>query len=334
MKKSDEERSHGLGSTTQYWDNDMWVGVHKDKAKQKSTISEKEVLKKGSFPFFIYIWSHKLCAVTGTELVPASPPPLPQQQHCRCHRHSMRDEQSGGNSQLLHFAPSLSLHPFVFSPSLSPSPSALNMEELICSFCRQHLFLFIFLHVFFSPSLLSLSLSLSQAGLCCQALPEQWGCQEWWMTINLLLSSTTLLGDLQARWLPGMKTNLSFSFFPPFLHPCLPHSFHLTPSISTSPPLPKKAFIMERCVQNNIEIRVWTEGSDRSSWGLLWMCQRGIASSERYAWSLTAYLAHLHLLHCFQLLHQLVTHENPSMLLLLVVIMASKKGAGLIAVSK
>lgn len=124
-----------------------------------------------------------------------------------------------------------SLKTFIFSPSFSTSPSALNMEELICSFCKQHLILFIFLLVF--PT------SLSQAGLCCQALPEQRGCQEWWMTINLLLSSTTLLGDLQARWLPGMKTNLSFSFFPPFLHPCLPRSFRLTPSVSTSRPLQK-----------------------------------------------------------------------------------------------
>lgn len=97
------------------------------------------------------------------------------------------------------------------------------------------LFLFIFLLVFFS-----LFLYFSQTGLCCQALPEHWGCQEWWMTINLLLSSTTLLGDLQARWLPGMKTNLSVSFFPPFLHPCLPRSFNLAPYISTSSPLTKK----------------------------------------------------------------------------------------------
>lgn len=233
----------------------------------------------------------------------------------------------------LHLPPApLSLHTFVFSPSSSLSPFALNMEELICSFCRQHLFLFIFLLVFFP---LSVSLFppplLSQAGLCCQALSEQWGCQEWWMTINLLLSSTTLLGDLQARWLPGMKTNLSFSFFPPFLHRCLPRSFHLTTSISTSPPLPKKAFIMERCVQNNIKIRVWTEGSNRSTWGLLWMCQRGMASSDWYARSLTAYLTHLHLLHCFQLFHRL---EHPSVLLFKVLIIALKKGVGLIAVSK
>lgn len=205
-----------------------------------------------------------------------------------------------------------SLKTFIFSPSFSTSPSALNMEELICSFCKQHLILFIFLLVF-PPS-------LSQAGLCCQALPEQRGCQEWWMTINLLLSSTTLLGDLQARWLPGMKTNLSFSFFPPFLHPCLPRSFRLTPSVSTSRPLQKtkkKSFVMERCALNNIEICVRTQASDCFSWGLLWMCQRGIACSEWYARSLTAYLAHLHLHlpHCFQLLHKLTAHTSIHILL-------------------
>lgn len=79
------------------------------------------------------------------------------------------------------------------------------------------------------------SLCSSQTGLCCQALPERWGCHEWWMTINLLLSSTTLLGDLQARWLPGMKTNLSFSFLPSILHPYLPCSLNLASSISTFP---------------------------------------------------------------------------------------------------
>lgn len=46
-----------------------------------------------------------------------------------------------------------SLKTFIFSPSFSTSPSALNMEELICSFCKQHLILFIFLLVFPSPSL-------------------------------------------------------------------------------------------------------------------------------------------------------------------------------------
>lgn len=76
-------------------------------------------------------------------------------------------------------------------------------------------------------------------------------------------------------------------------------------------PVPKKkASIIERCVQNNIEICVWTEESNWSSWGLLWMCQRGKASSEWYPWSLTAHLAHPQLFHCSQLLHESVKQKQ------------------------
>lgn len=67
-------------------------------------------------------------------------------------------------SQLLHFSSSLlpfPHHTFVFSPSFPSLPPALNMEELICSFCRQHPFLFIFLLVFFSPLTRSCSPPLS-----------------------------------------------------------------------------------------------------------------------------------------------------------------------------
>ena len=215
---------HSIGTTT------CELVYIKIKQNKKVQSLKKRSWRKEVF-LFLYIWSHKLCAVTGTELVPASPPPLPQQQHCRCHRHSMRDEQSGGNSQLLHFAPSLSLHPFVFSPSLSPSPSALNMEELICSFCRQHLFLFIFLHVFFSPSLLSLSLSLS---LClrqgCAVRPFQSSgvvrSDGWLSTFCCLpLRSWEIyrLADYQA-WKP---ISLSHSSLPSSIHACLTLSISL-----------------------------------------------------------------------------------------------------------
>lgn len=54
-------------------------------------------------------------------------------------------------SPLLYFT---SLFTFIFPPSFSYLPSALNMEELICSFCSQHLILFIFPLVFFSFFLL------------------------------------------------------------------------------------------------------------------------------------------------------------------------------------
>lgn len=156
--------------------------------------------------------------------------PVLRQQPCRCHRCSLRDEQSGSNGQpLLLF---LSMSTFVSSPCCSHhfcfKHGRVNLHIL------QAASLPIYLSSCFPP------LSFFQTGLCCQALSERWGCHEWWMTINLLLSSTTLLGDLQARWLPGMKTNLSFSFFPPILHPCRPRSFNLASRISTSPLLPKK----------------------------------------------------------------------------------------------
>lgn len=185
-------------------------------------------------------------------------------------------------SPLLYFT---SLFTFIFPPYFSYLPSALNMEELICSFCSQHLILFIFPLVFFSSflSIYPTPTIFFQAGLCCQALPEHWGCQEWWMTINLLLSSTTLLRDLQARWLPGMKTNLSFSFFPPFFYPCPPHFFHLALSFLTSFLLKKsnwrhvcKTTLKFVCGQKNC-----------SPLKLLWMCQKGITHSGWYAWSLT-----------------------------------------------
>lgn len=174
------------------------------------------------------------------------------------------------------------------------------MEELICSFCRQHPFLFIFLLGFFPPSL---SPSLRQS--CAVRLFQSSGVvrSDGWLSTFCCLPLRSWeiyrLADYQA-WKPISP----FSFFPPFLHPCHPHSFNLAASISTSPPLPKKASVMERRVQNNIEICAWTEESNCSSWGLLWMWQRGIASSEWCAWTLTAYLAHPHLFHCFRLLQK------------------------------
>lgn len=115
------------------------------------------------------------------------------------------------------------------------------------------------------------------------------------------------LADYQA-WKP---ISLSHSSHPSFIHA------FLAPSISLRlfQHLPctkkkKRASIIERCVQNNIEICVWTEESNWSSWGLLWMCQRGKASSEWYPWSLTAHLAHPHLFHCSQLLHESVKQKQ------------------------
>lgn len=212
---------------------------------------EKEDLKKCSL--FFSLWATCPYAVMRTDLVPASSLPLTQQQHCFCHRHSVRDDRPAVTANC-HTSPLLAilfpLHicllTFLLSFPLCFKHGRVNLLIL------QAASISIYLSSCFPP----LSLAFSQAGLRCQALPEQWGCQEWWMTINLLLSSTTLLGDLQARWLPGMKTNLSFPFFPPFLHLFLPRSFNLAPSISTSP-FPKKTYHnKEMCAKQYWNLRV------------------------------------------------------------------------------
>lgn len=71
----------------------------------------------------------------------------------------MRDKQSRSSSQLLHFYSSpfsLFLCTFVSTPSLPTLPSALNIEESICSFCRHHLF-----SIYLSSCVFSLSFSPS-----------------------------------------------------------------------------------------------------------------------------------------------------------------------------
>lgn len=271
---------------------------------------EKHVKKRSVHIFRLRPTCSCSGATTRTELVPASTPPLPQQQHC--HRHSVRDERSDGNSQLLHFPPPVSLHTFVFSPSFPPSAFCFKYGR-VNFLILQAASLSIYLSsCVFSPISLSRPPSLRQG---CAVRPLQSSgvvrSDGWLSTFCCLpLCSWEIYrpADYQA-WKP-----ISLSFFSPFLHPCLPRSFHLVRSISISPLLPKKALIMERCVQNNIEICARTEGSNCSSWGLLWMCRRGITSSEWYAWSLTAYLTHLHLhlLYCFQRLRRLATHEHPS----------------------
>lgn len=135
-------------------------------------------------PVYLYPLSHSTAAATGTQW-----------------RMNQAAETENATLPSFYFFTHICLFTF-FSP---PLPPALNVEELIFTFCRQHPFLFIFLPMRPPPPHPTHSPTFRQG---CQALPEQWGCQEWWMTINLLLSPTMLLGDLQARWLPGMKTNL------------------------------------------------------------------------------------------------------------------------------
>lgn len=128
-----------------------------------------------------------------------------------------------------------SLKTSIFSPSFSTSPSALNMEELICSFCKQHLILFIFLLVFFPP------LSLRQG---CAVRPFQSSgvvrSDGWLSTFCCLpLRSWEIyrLADYQA-WKP---ISLSHSSLPSSIHACLaPSVSH--PAFQHLVRYPKKIF--------------------------------------------------------------------------------------------
>lgn len=86
----------------------IWCTYNKQKGNSPlSNMYRGKKKTQRKCPFFFRLGATCPYAATRTELVPASPLPLPQQQHCRCHRHSVRDEQSGSNSQLLHFSSSL-----------------------------------------------------------------------------------------------------------------------------------------------------------------------------------------------------------------------------------
>lgn len=187
-----------------------------------------------------------------------------QQQPCRCHRCSLRDEQSGRNGQLLLLFPSMSIRLLTL---LFSATSALNMEELICTFCRRHPFLFIFLLV--SPPLLLsdravLSGSFRALGLS-RVMDDYQPSAVFHYAPGRFTGSLTTRHENQSLFLilpshpPSMPPSLLQSCF---------HSFYIS-SVT------KKTSIIERCVQNNIEICVWTRGNNCSSWGLLWKCQRG-----------------------------------------------------------
>lgn len=199
-------------------------------------------------------------AATRTKLVPASPPPLPQQQHCRYHRHSVRDEQRGLAADCL-FPP--------FLPSTHLSSHLLFPCLLLLPFCFKHgrvnllilqaasLSIYLSSCVFFT---LSLPASLRQG---CAVRPFQSSgvvrSDGWLSTFCCLpLRSWEIyrLADYQA-WKP---ISLSHSSLPSSIHACLAPSTSLS-LFQHLLRYQKTAFIMERCVQNNIEIRVWTEGS-------------------------------------------------------------------------
>lgn len=87
--------------------------------------------------------------------------------------------------------------------------------------------------------------------------------------------------------------SLSHSYLPSSIYACLAPSI-FSPSISISSQLPKRAFIIERCVRNNIEICTRTVGSKYSYGGLSRLCCRGNNTVKRVGWSLTAFLLQLH----------------------------------------
>lgn len=134
------------------------------------------------------------------------------------------------------FLPTLFLCTFVVSPSLSPSLCALNMEELICSFCRQHLF-----SIYLSTCVFSLSLSPPLSGRAVLSGPSR------------AAGLSGVMDDYQPsavfHYAPGRFTgslttrheNQSLFLILPSLPPSKPAS--LLPSrssISTSPLLQKK----------------------------------------------------------------------------------------------
>lgn len=160
------------------------------------------------------------------------------------------------------------------------------MEELICTFCRQHAFLFIFLLV--SP----LSAPLKQG--CAVSLFQSGGVvtSDGWLSTFCCLPLRSWeiyrLADYQA-WKP-----ISLS------HSCLPSSIHtsLGPSILLSLFLHLLyfyTFIMERCVQNNGMEFVCGQGEIIAPLGGYCGSVRRDSIVIVMCCSLTAHLVHLHL---------------------------------------
>lgn len=149
---------------------------------------------------------------------------------------------------------------FVFSPSCYSSPSALNVEELICSFCRQHLFLFIFLLVFFLPFSLFLSDKTVLSGSS-RALGLSGVMDDYQPSAVFHYAPGRFTGSLTTR-----HENQSLCLILPSLPPSMPASLLQSCSLYFSIfSVNKKASIIEGWVQNNIEICVWTEESNCSS---------------------------------------------------------------------
>lgn len=137
------------------------------------------------------------------------------------------------------------------------------------------------------------------------------------------------LADYQA-WKP---ISLSHSSLPPYLHPCLAPSIPL-PLFQHLLHYQKLAFKMERCVQNNTEICVWTGWSYCFTSGFCgWV--RGEEHPQIDVPGLWQPILHIFILSiALGSLKRLATHEHPSMFLAPAAIKVSEKCAVLIVVSK
>lgn len=202
-------------------------------------------------------------------------------------------------TSLLHFSSHIYL-PTFFVP---PLPPILNMEELICSFRSQHLILFIFPLVFFPHSYLSHPQPFSFRQGCAVRPFQSTGVvrSDGWLSTFCCLPLRSWeiyrLADYQA-WKPISLSHSS--------HPSSIHAASLLPSHALIFNI--LSVTRKKRHSNWIDVCKTTlkfvcgQKKAIAPLRLLWMCQKGITHSGWYVWSLTAYLSHLHLLHCFQFL--------------------------------
>lgn len=188
-----------------------------------------------------------------------------QQQPCRCHRCSLRDEQSGSNGQLLLLF--LSMSTFVSSPCCSHhfcfKHGRVNLHIL------QAASLPIYLSSCFPPSLLLSDRAVLSGSF--RALGLSRVMDDYQPSAVFHYAPGRFTGSLTTRH-ENQSLFLILPSHPPSMPPSLLQSRFQNFYISS---VTQKTSIIERCVQNNIEICVWTRGNNCSSRGLLWKCQRG-----------------------------------------------------------
>lgn len=168
-------------------------------------------------PVYLYPLSHSTAAATGTQW-----------------RMNQAAETENATLPSFYFFTHICLFTF-FSP---PLPPALNVEELIFTFCRQHPFLFIFLPMrppHPTPPTLQLS-GRDVRPFQSSGVVRSDGWRSTFCCLPLCSWEIYRLADYQA-WKP-----ISFSFLPPFLHLRLPRSFHLFPLYFNIFSVTKKSF--------------------------------------------------------------------------------------------